>query len=207
MERTQTLTVFTCRSGNHLPSDECPSPSAYRPTQSQHPHWRSRNTRENPGRFIRWLVTPGGPPHAIVVNSENDYELTRYEDGQFVAIATFDRYDNPLGPLPCVSTPDGKALWIGSNRGTDLTRLGRVDLRFDRLGAETDETEIAALVDAYILHLGDWMKEFNAVVRQFAERETTLTIWAHAVEATTPQQGRVLTEIGQRLVPINGRTK
>ncbi|CAN7721454.1 hypothetical protein [Neorhizobium tomejilense] len=162
---------------------------------------------ENPGRFIRWLVTPGGPPHAIVVNSENDYELARYEDGQFVAIATFDRYDNPLGPLPCVSTPDGKALWIGSNRGTDLTRLGRVDLRFDRLGAETDETEIAALVDAYILHLGDWMKEFNAVVRQFAERETTLTIWAHAVEATTPQQGRVLTEIGQRLVPINGRTK
>ncbi len=27
--------------------------------------------------------------------------------------------------------------------------------RFDRLGLETDETEIAELVDAYVLHLGN----------------------------------------------------
>lgn len=77
--------------------------------------------------------------------------------------------------------------------------------RFDRLGLETDETEIADLVDAYVLHLGNWMKEFNAVLRQFADKETSLTLWAHAAEATTPQQRRVLTEIGLRLVSTDGR--
>lgn len=91
---------------------------------------------ENPGRFVRWLAIPHGSPHAIVVNSENDYELTRYENGQFVPIATFDGNDNPLGPLPCVPTPQGKSLWIGSNRGTDRTLLARIDL------ATGEESEI-----------------------------------------------------------------
>lgn len=78
--------------------------------------------------------------------------------------------------------------------------------RFDRLAPETDETEIADLVDSYILHLGDWMKAFNAAIRQFAEGETSLTLWTHAAEVTTSQQHRVLTEIGLRLMPIVGQT-
>lgn len=83
---------------------------------------------ENPGRFVRWLAIPGGEPHALMVNADNDYELARYEDGQFIPIATFDGNDNPLGPMPCVPAPDGKSLWIGSNCGTDRTRLARLDL-------------------------------------------------------------------------------
>ncbi|MDP0929947.1 S9 family peptidase [Paracoccus onubensis] len=91
---------------------------------------------ENPGRFVRWLAIPDGPPHAIVVNSRNDFELTRYENGQFVPIASFNGNDNPFGPLPCVPTPDGKGLWLGSNCGTDRTRLARIDL------ASGDESEV-----------------------------------------------------------------
>src|SRR5690606_15516512 len=73
---------------------------------------------------------------AIVVNSRNDFELTRYENGQFVPIASFNGNDNPFGPLPCVPTPDGKGLWLGSNCGTDRTRLIRIDL------ASGDESEV-----------------------------------------------------------------
>lgn len=83
---------------------------------------------ENPGRFVRWLAISSGLPHAIIVNTEKDYELARFEDGQFTPITTFDGNDNPLGPTPCVPTPDGKSLWIGSNRGTDRTRLVLLDL-------------------------------------------------------------------------------
>ncbi|KAA0972667.1 S9 family peptidase [Aureimonas fodinaquatilis] len=90
---------------------------------------------ENPGRYVHWLVIPGASPHALIVNSDNDYELSRYENGQFVSIATFDGDDNPLGPLPCVPTPDGKGLWVGSNRGTDRMRLARIDLAS---GAESE---------------------------------------------------------------------
>jgi dipeptidyl aminopeptidase/acylaminoacyl peptidase len=91
---------------------------------------------QNPGRFVRWLPIPGGTIHAVVVNADGDYDLTRYQGGAFVPIATFAGADMPFGPLPCVATPDGKGLWIGSNRRTDRTRLVRIDL------ATGEETEI-----------------------------------------------------------------
>lgn len=90
---------------------------------------------ENPGRFVNWLSIPGSLPHAIVVNPEGDYEFARYENGAFIPIATFKGRDYPFSPLPCVPTPDGKGLWIGSNRGTDRTRLALIDLT---TGAETE---------------------------------------------------------------------
>jgi dipeptidyl aminopeptidase/acylaminoacyl peptidase len=87
-----------------------------------------RTIAENPGRFIGWLPIADGLTHAIVVNAAGDYELARYNDGNFDPVATFNGSDTPFGPLPWVPTPDGTGLWIGSNRGTDRTRLVRVDL-------------------------------------------------------------------------------
>lgn len=90
---------------------------------------------ENPGRFIRWLPTPDGATHAIVINSDGNHELARHENGIFIPIATFSGSDQPFGPLPCIPTPDGQGVWIGSNRGTDRTRLARIDLA---TGLETE---------------------------------------------------------------------
>lgn len=105
---------------------------------------------------------------------------------------------------------EGRAALAELYGGLSAPNLAEIVLalgqRFDRLGPETDQIEIAELADAYILHLGDWMKAFNAAICRFAEGETSLTLWTHAVEATTPQQRRVLTEIGLRLMPIDGRT-
>ncbi|AUG54008.1 MerR family transcriptional regulator [Thalassospira marina] len=78
--------------------------------------------------------------------------------------------------------------------------------RFDRLGTDINDREVLELVDDYIQHLGDWMKEYNATISQFAQAETNLVLWTHALEATTPQQRRVLTEIGLRLISNGGST-
>ena len=90
---------------------------------------------KNPGRFVLWLPIPGALPHAIVVNQDGDYELARYEDERFVPIAIFKGSDYPFSPLPCIPTPDGTGIWIGSNHGTDRTRLALINLA---TGAESD---------------------------------------------------------------------
>lgn len=87
---------------------------------------------ENPGRYVLWLPIPNGVPHAIVLNLEGNYEIARYENGDFLPIATFDGADYPFSPVPCVPTPDGTGLWIGSNSGSDRTRLARIDLATGR---------------------------------------------------------------------------
>lgn len=91
---------------------------------------------ENPGRFVGWIHTD--PPHAILVAKNGDYELTRYDtspgvDGSSIGlfgkvITTFKGSDSPFGPMPAMLTEDGKGLWIGNNKDTDLMRLTRVDL-------------------------------------------------------------------------------
>lgn len=83
---------------------------------------------ENPGRFIHWIAVPGGAVHAVMLDDVGNHELCRYVDGEFTVIATFSGSDMPFGMLPCVPTPDGTALWAGCNRGSDRTRLVRIDL-------------------------------------------------------------------------------
>ncbi|MBB5701094.1 hypothetical protein FHS76_000943 [Ochrobactrum daejeonense] len=43
-------------------------------------------------------------------------------------MAIFKGRDYLLGPLPVRATPDGKGVLVGSNSGTDRTRLARIDL-------------------------------------------------------------------------------
>ncbi len=91
---------------------------------------------ESPGRYVSWVVVPDGKLHALVINEDGDHELARYEDGQFVSVAVFKGEDYPLGPMPVRAAVDGKSVIIGSNTGTDRTRLARIDL------STGEETEI-----------------------------------------------------------------
>jgi DNA-binding transcriptional MerR regulator len=74
--------------------------------------------------------------------------------------------------------------------------LGR---RFDCLGPDSSEDEVAELAVAYVRHLGSWMREYNNVLIDHADSDANLLLWAHAMESVKPQQRRVISEIGLRL--------
>ncbi|MGQ2909892.1 MAG: alpha/beta fold hydrolase [Aliihoeflea sp.] len=90
----------------------------------------------NPGRFVFWIPIPNGSPHAFIIDRDGDHVLARFENDDFVPLARFAGEDFPFTPTPIVPTPDGSAIWVGSNLGSDRTRLVRVDL------ASGDEIEV-----------------------------------------------------------------
>ncbi|MDT5078778.1 MAG: hypothetical protein QOJ80_3415 [Mycobacterium sp.] len=91
---------------------------------------------ENAGQVVSWLSGRGGELFAMSLTNDGDVELSRWDPttGALRPIATYDGSDYPLGIHPIVVTPDGTGLWLGSNRGTDRTRLIRLDVA---TGAET----------------------------------------------------------------------
>lgn len=92
---------------------------------------------ENPGDVMGWLYAGDGQLFVRTLTDEGDIALSRRDAviGELVRVATFDGADYPLDIYPFEVTPDGTGAWIGSNRGTDRTRLVRVDLA---TGEETD---------------------------------------------------------------------
>ncbi|TRW79302.1 S9 family peptidase [Mycolicibacterium sp. 018/SC-01/001] len=90
---------------------------------------------ENPGHVNNWLSNDRGDLLATSLTSDGDLELSRAHGGALHHIARFDGADYPVGIHPMTITPDGTGVWMGSNRGTDRTRLVRVDLT---TGAETE---------------------------------------------------------------------
>lgn len=82
---------------------------------------------ENPGDVISWLYTP---KRLLVFTMEDggEHVLSEWDRGYRRQIARFSGVDAPFGVLPVAPTPDGDGLWIGSSRGSDRTRLVRVDL-------------------------------------------------------------------------------
>jgi dipeptidyl aminopeptidase/acylaminoacyl peptidase len=90
---------------------------------------------ESPQRFVGWIPVTDNALHAIVINDNGDHELARYENGNFIPITLFAGRDYPLGPLPIRVMADGRSVIFGSNRGTDRTRLARIDLE---TGEETE---------------------------------------------------------------------
>ena len=85
---------------------------------------------ENPGQVAYWLCSRDGDLYAVSLTASGDVELSQWDAtaGTLRAIAVYDGADYPLGIAPIVVTPDGTGLWLGSNRGTDRTRLVRLDV-------------------------------------------------------------------------------
>ncbi|MHA6630311.1 S9 family peptidase [Pseudonocardia sichuanensis] len=92
---------------------------------------------ENPGDVTTWLRTPG---RLLAVGMEDggDHVLAEWADDVRRPIARFSGHDHMFGILPCAPTPDGTGLWIGSSRGSDRTRLVRVDLAIgEQIGVDS----------------------------------------------------------------------
>jgi dipeptidyl aminopeptidase/acylaminoacyl peptidase len=85
---------------------------------------------ENPGKVAGWLSSRSGDLFAMAVTSDGDVELLRWDtaSASLRSIVTYDGADYTTGVFPMVITPDGSGIWLGSNEGTDRTRLVRLDV-------------------------------------------------------------------------------
>ncbi|KQH78875.1 peptidase [Mycobacterium gordonae] len=85
---------------------------------------------ENPGQVAGWLSSRDGDLFAVALTAAGDVEIHRWDpaSAELRPIATYDGADYTLGVFPMVVTPDGTGIWIGSNEGTDRTRLVRLDV-------------------------------------------------------------------------------
>ncbi|MCV7154955.1 S9 family peptidase [Mycolicibacterium pyrenivorans] len=90
---------------------------------------------ENPGRVYTWMSSDKGDLFATSLTPGGDLELSRWDGAALHPITRFDGTDYPMGIHPMVVTPEGTGLWMGSYRGSDHTRLVRVDLT---TGEETE---------------------------------------------------------------------
>jgi dipeptidyl aminopeptidase/acylaminoacyl peptidase len=91
---------------------------------------------ENPGTVAGWLTGRGGDLYAAALTGDGDVEVFAWDRGSAAlrSIATYDGADYPLGIFPMVVTPDGGGIWMGSNEGSDRTRVVRLDVA---TGAQT----------------------------------------------------------------------
>ncbi len=89
-----------------------------------------------PGRVYTWMSSDKGDLFATSLTPPGgDLELSRWDGAALHPITRFDGTDYPMGIHPMVVTPEGTGLWMGSYRGSDHTRLVRVDLT---TGEETE---------------------------------------------------------------------
>ena len=93
---------------------------------------------ENPGQVAAWLSSRNGDLFTLALTAEGDVELSNWDatTGTLRSIAVYDGADYTMSVFPVVVTPDGKGLWIGSNRHADRTSLVRLDM------ATGEETEV-----------------------------------------------------------------
>lgn len=82
---------------------------------------------ENPGDVVTWVHTTSRLL-ALTTQESGDHELDQWTEGERRPIGRFSGTDFPFGLVPAVPTPGGNGLWIGSSRGSDRTRLVRLDL-------------------------------------------------------------------------------
>ncbi|ASO20244.1 dipeptidyl aminopeptidase/acylaminoacyl peptidase [Actinoalloteichus hoggarensis] len=91
----------------------------------------------SPGDVGGWVGGRDGAVFACSLTEDGDIELSRWDGAtrSLTPVALFDGADHPTAISPTQPTPDGTGLWIGSNRGSDRTRLARLDLA---TGTETE---------------------------------------------------------------------
>lgn len=92
---------------------------------------------ENPGNVIMWLCAPNGDLFTNTLTADGDVEISQWDSttASLRPIKVYDGTDYPLGIFPVAISPDGTGIWLGSNEGTDRTRLARIDVA---TGAETE---------------------------------------------------------------------
>lgn len=92
---------------------------------------------ENPGTVIGWMCSQHGDLFTSVLTADGDVELSQWDTRtkSLRPIKTYDGTDYPVGIHPVAITPDGSGIWLGSNHGTDRTRLARLDVA---TGVETE---------------------------------------------------------------------
>ncbi len=85
---------------------------------------------ENPGTVSGFFPGRNGELFACSLTADGDVEVSTWEtqDRTLRSIAVFDGADYTLGIFPMAVTPDGKGLWLGSNRQPDRTLLVRLDV-------------------------------------------------------------------------------
>ena len=93
---------------------------------------------ENPGNVVQWISGPSGDLFTNTLTADGDVEISQWDSATSTlrTIKVYDGTDYPLGVNPVAITPDGTGIWLGSNEGTDLTRLARLDV------ATGEETEV-----------------------------------------------------------------
>ncbi|CAN5663305.1 S9 family peptidase [soil metagenome] len=93
---------------------------------------------ENPGQVAGWFASRNGDLFATSTTIDGDVELSTWDaqDRALRRIALYDGADYTLSIWPMAVTPDGKGLWLGSNRDPDRTTLVRLDV------ATGEETEV-----------------------------------------------------------------
>ncbi|QRY45878.1 S9 family peptidase [Mycolicibacterium boenickei] len=92
---------------------------------------------ENPGNVITWLCAPNGDLFTNTLTADGDVEISQWDSAtaSLRTIKVYDGTDYPLGIFPVVISPDGTGIWLGSNEGSDRTRLVRLDVA---TGVETE---------------------------------------------------------------------
>lgn len=85
---------------------------------------------QNPGNVSGWLYAGDGRLFARSVTDRGELVLSRLdnETGELHTIRTFGGEGYPIDIYPFELTPDASGVWIGSNDGTDRTRIVRIDL-------------------------------------------------------------------------------
>ncbi len=85
---------------------------------------------ENPGHIMEWLSSRTGELFNSSMTPEGDIELSHWDkaSGTLRVITRYSGLDYPVGVFPTEITPDGTGIWVGSNKGSDRTRLVRVDV-------------------------------------------------------------------------------
>jgi dipeptidyl aminopeptidase/acylaminoacyl peptidase len=85
---------------------------------------------ENPGTVVHWISGPGGDLFTNTLTADGDVEISQWDPATKMLrpVRVYDGTDYPLSIYPIAVTPDGSGLWLGSNQGSDRTRLVRVDV-------------------------------------------------------------------------------
>lgn len=93
---------------------------------------------ENPGTVTGWQAGANGDLFTSTLTAEGGIEIAQWDSAanSLRTIVTYDGADYPLGIYPITVSPDGTELWFGSNKGSDRTRLVRLDV------ATGEETEV-----------------------------------------------------------------